>query len=52
MGWPIERFERIGGGVATTSLRRLPRRVVTMSRPAMRRARLHVRDTARALREL
>src|SRR5450631_4381617 len=52
LGWPVERFEHIGGGVAATSLRRLARRVVTMSRPAMRRAGLHVRNTARALREL
>jgi HAD superfamily hydrolase (TIGR01490 family) len=52
LGWPVERFEHIGGGAAATSLRRLPRRVVTMSRPAVRRAGLHVRNTARALREL
>jgi HAD superfamily hydrolase (TIGR01490 family) len=52
MGWPVARFERIGGGVAAASLRHLPRRAVAMSRPAMRRAGLHVRNTARALREL
>ena len=51
MGWPVQRFQR----VSTTSavgLRRLPRRVVSVSAPAVRRAHGRVRSTARSLREL
>jgi HAD superfamily hydrolase (TIGR01490 family) len=51
-GWPVERFQRIPVGPGATALRRLPRRVVAGSGPAMRRARGHVRRTARSLREL
>jgi HAD superfamily hydrolase (TIGR01490 family) len=52
MGWPVERFQRVSSRPGATSFRRLPRRVVTGSRPAVQRARGHVRRTARALREL
>jgi HAD superfamily hydrolase (TIGR01490 family) len=52
MGWPIERFQRLSVRNGTSGLRTLPRRVVTVSGPAVRRARGHVRNTARSLREL
>jgi HAD superfamily hydrolase (TIGR01490 family) len=52
MGWAIERFQHIALRPGTARLRRLPRRVVRGSGPAVRRARSHVRRTARALREL
>jgi HAD superfamily hydrolase (TIGR01490 family) len=52
LGWPIERFERTATRPGGPRLGRLPRRVATMSRPAVRRARGHVRNTARSLREL
>jgi HAD superfamily hydrolase (TIGR01490 family) len=52
LGWPIERFQHITTRPGAARLRRLPRRVVTASGPAMRRARGHVRNTARTLREL
>jgi hypothetical protein len=51
-GWPVERFERVGGPPASAQLRRLSYRVVTGSGPAVRRAGGHVRNTARSLREL
>ncbi len=51
-GWPVERFEKVAMRPTSASLRRLPRRVVTVSGPAMRRAGGHVRNTARSLREL
>jgi HAD superfamily hydrolase (TIGR01490 family) len=51
-GWPIERFQhadvRPGGG----SVRRLPRRVVGASRPAVRRVHGRVQSKARSLRDL
>jgi HAD superfamily hydrolase (TIGR01490 family) len=49
LGWPVERFQR---PVPAGGLRRLPRRVASASRPAVRRAQGHVRNTARSLREL
>ena len=52
LGWPVQRFQRIAAPSRTTALRRLPRRVATASGPVVRRAHGHVRDTARALREL
>ncbi len=51
-GWPVERFQRAPMRPAAAGLRRLPRRVVSVSAPAMRRAHGRVRNTARALREL
>jgi HAD superfamily hydrolase (TIGR01490 family) len=52
VGWPVERFQRLSMRPGAASFRRLPRRVVTGSSPAVQRARGHVRRTARALREL
>jgi HAD superfamily hydrolase (TIGR01490 family) len=52
LGWPVERFQRVSMRPSGASFRRLPRRVVTGSGPAVQRARGHVRRTARALREL
>jgi HAD superfamily hydrolase (TIGR01490 family) len=52
LGWPVERFQRLPMQSGTTGLRRLPRRVASISRPAIRRAHGHVRNTARTLREL
>jgi HAD superfamily hydrolase (TIGR01490 family) len=51
-GWPVERFQRVALRPGAARLRGLPRRVVTVSGPAVRRARGHVRDTARSLRQL
>jgi HAD superfamily hydrolase (TIGR01490 family) len=51
-GWPIEHFQRVAARPHVAQLHRLPRRVVAMSGPAVRRARGHVRNTARSLREL
>lgn len=51
VGWPVERFQCIGG-FAANNVGHFPHRVVTMSRPAMRRAGNRVRSTARALRQL
>jgi HAD superfamily hydrolase (TIGR01490 family) len=52
LGWPIERFQRLTMRPGATALRRLPRRVASVSGPAMRRAHGRVRNTARALRQL
>ena len=52
LGWPIERFQRLTMRPRATALRRLPRRVASVSGPAVRRAHGHVRNTARALRQL
>ncbi|HEY8676748.1 MAG TPA: HAD-IB family hydrolase [Candidatus Dormibacteraeota bacterium] len=52
VGWAVESFQRVGRGSNAAGLCRLPGRVVTMSRPAVRRVRGHVRNTARTLREL
>jgi HAD superfamily hydrolase (TIGR01490 family) len=52
MGWSVERFQGLDVRPGTARLRHLPRRVVTASGPAVRRARGHVRNTARTLREL
>jgi HAD superfamily hydrolase (TIGR01490 family) len=52
LGWPIERFQRVAVHPGGAGLRRLPRRVASASAPAVRRAHGHVRNTARALREL
>ena len=52
LGWPVERFQHLPGRSRAADLRRLPRRVASVSGPAVRRARGHVRNTARALREL
>jgi HAD superfamily hydrolase (TIGR01490 family) len=51
-GWPIERFGHPGMTPGGTGLRRLPRRIVSASRPAVRRAHSRVRSKARSLREL
>jgi HAD superfamily hydrolase (TIGR01490 family) len=51
-GWTVERFQHVALPPGGAGLRRLPRRVVTGSGPAVRRARSHVRRTARTLREL
>jgi HAD superfamily hydrolase (TIGR01490 family) len=52
VGWPIERFQRVAVHADTARLRRLTGRVAAASAPAVRRAHGHVRNTARALREL
>ena len=52
LGWPIEHFQRDTRRPSATDLRRLPRRVASFSGPAVRRAHGHVRNTARALRQL
>jgi HAD superfamily hydrolase (TIGR01490 family) len=52
LGWPVERFQRVAVNHSAAGLRRLPRRVASASAPAVRRAHGHVRNTARALREL
>ncbi|MDQ6856217.1 MAG: HAD-IB family hydrolase [Candidatus Dormibacteraeota bacterium] len=52
LGWPVERFQRAILHPGSAGLRRLPRRVASASAPAVRRAQGHVRNTARALREL
>lgn len=50
-GWPIEHFQSVGMR-PSAALRRLPRRVMRASRPAVRRAHGNVRNKARSLREL
>jgi HAD superfamily hydrolase (TIGR01490 family) len=52
LGWPVERFQGVAVCPGAAGLRRLPRRVASASAPAVRRAHGHVRNTARALREL
>ncbi len=52
LGWPVERFQRTAIRPSAAGLRRLPRRFASVSGPAVRRAHGHVRNTARALREL
>ena len=52
MGWPVERFQHVALPPGATGLGRIPRRVVTGSGPAVRRAHSHVRRKARSLREL
>lgn len=51
-GWPIERFLHAGQSRGRTGLHRLPRRVVSASRPAVQRAQRSVRSKARSLRDL
>ncbi len=51
-GWRVERFQRLSMRPSAAGLRQIPRRVVSVSVPAVRRARGHVCDTARSLREL
>jgi HAD superfamily hydrolase (TIGR01490 family) len=48
-GWPIERFQRTPP-LADVGLRRLPRRLVSASRPVIGRASRRARSSARSLR--
>ena len=51
-GWPVERFQETGIRRGGTTLRRLPHRVATASRPVVRRAHGRVRSKDRSLRDL
>lgn len=51
-GWPIESFQRTGNLPVISSLGGLPARAVRVSRPALRRLNVNVRNKTRSLREL
>jgi HAD superfamily hydrolase (TIGR01490 family) len=51
-GWPVEHFQRLGMPAGAARLGRLPRRLARVSRPALRRARLRVREPAGSVPEL